>query len=192
MTRWLALLAVTALAIAACGSAQPTVSTTPSPAPRDDCALTTEPGPADEPNRGGGELDLTDYGGGRWRLCLYEPTVATVEHSAWCIWTRDRTSVSEIDGLPAKIETLHYDTYLSIDRNEFQLHTTDRETGGLGGNYEPGPVVPAGDATDDGRAGHLEFDVNLNVDPEAGAAPGAEPRYAGVMRWQCGDPPPAR
>jgi hypothetical protein len=192
VTQWLALLAVAVLAIAACGSAQPTVSTTPSPTPRDDCALTTEPGPADEPDRGFGELDLTDYGGGRWRLCLTEPTAATVEHSAWCIWTADRTAVSEVNGLPARIGAVDYDAYLSINSNQFELNTTDQTSGGLAATYKPGPVIPRGNAADDGRAGYLDFEVVLTVDPEVGAPAGALPGYAGSMRWQCGDPPPPR
>lgn len=192
--RRLAIAAVLAcLVIGACGSAQQSPPPAGSPTPgQEACALTTRPGPEDEPDRDGSDLlDLTDYGGGRWRLCLTEPTAGTIEGTAWCIWTRDRTAVSEIDGLLASIGPLDYDAYLSIDRNEFQLHTTAR-VGGLAGNYEPGPVVPVGAARDDGRSGNLAFEVVLTVDPESGPPPGAEPRYAGSMTWQRGDPPPPR
>lgn len=176
------------LAIAACGSAQTSSPTAVSPTPRDGCAITSQPGSADEPNRDGGELDMTDYAGGRWRMCLTEPINASVEHTAWCIWTQDRTAVSEINGLRVGIGGLEYDTYLSIARNEFQLQAT----GSTGGVYEPAHVVPVGEASEDGSSGDLTFDVALKVDPGAGAPPGAEPRYAGSMRWQCGDPPPRR
>ena len=184
--RRLALLVVMVLATAACGSAQPSPTMTSSPTLGEACALTTEPGPADEPNRDGGELDMTDYGGGRWRMCLTEPINASVEHTAWCIWTQDRTAVSEINGLRVGINALEYDTYLSIARNEFQLQAT----GSTGGVYEPAHVVPVGEASEDGRSGDLTFDVALKVDPGAGAPPGAESRYAGSMSWQCADPPP--
>lgn len=179
------------LASAACGSAQPSTSPISSASPGEACALTTEPGPADEPDRDGGDLiDMTDYGGGRWRLCLTEPAAVSAEATAWCIWTPDRTAVSEIDGLRARIGALAFDTYLSIDRYQFELHTTDQGT--TAGNYAPGPVVPIGDAAEDGRSGNLAFHVELVVDPENGAPPGAQPRYAGIMTWKCGDPPPPR
>jgi hypothetical protein len=189
------MLVVALLAFAACGSAQPNSPTTPAtppPAAGGDCALTTEPGPADEPDRGGGDaIDMSDFGGGRWRLCLTEPTVATAERTAWCIWQQDRTAVSEIDGLQVSIGVRDYDASISIGRNAFDFGTIDRASGQVA-SYQPSEV-PLGDATDDGRAGYLEFDVVLMVDPEGGGPPpGAEPRYAGLMRWQCGDPPPPR
>jgi hypothetical protein len=185
-----ALLIVAVLAIVACGSAQTSPSSTVVPSPVESCALTTEPGPADEPDRSGGDLiDMTDFGGGRWRLCLTEPTAATVEHTAWCIWTADRTAVSEVNGLSAKIGAVDYDAGVSLPRNEFFFGTTDQD--GLVATYEPG-AVPAGDGSEDGRAGYLAFDVRLKIDPEAGAPPGAQPRFVGSMRWLCGDPPPAR
>jgi len=185
------LLVLVALGLAACGSAQPSTPPTASATPGEACALTTQPDAADEPNRDGGDLiDMSDFGGGRWRLCLTEPIWGTAEDTAWCIWTRDRTSVSRIEGLRARIGALDYGTYLSIDRNEFQLHATEQGT--TAGSYAPGQVIPVGAAAEDGGSGYLVFDVDLVVDPETGALPGAEPRYTGSMSWTCGDPPPAR
>jgi hypothetical protein len=153
--------------------------------------MTTQPGPADEPDRGGGDaIDMSDYGGGRWRLCLSEPMLATAERTAWCTWTQDRTEVSAISGLQVSIGALDYDASVSIGRNEFDFGTVDRATN-LVASYLPSEV-PLGDATADGRAGYLAFDVVLMADPEGGAPSGAVPRYAGVMSWQCGDPPPPR
>jgi hypothetical protein len=183
-------LAVT-LAIAACGSSQASPLTSVGPSPVEDCALVTQPGAADEPDRSGGDLiDMSDFGGGRWRLCLNEPLTATGESSAWCLWTQDRTAVSEINGLRTRIGALDYDASLSIARNAFELHTFDQGT--TVGNYEPGPEVPVGEASEGTRSGNLTFDVTVIVDPEAGAPAGAEPRYARSMRWQCGDAPPPR
>jgi hypothetical protein len=183
-------MALLALAIGACGSSQTSPPTSAALSPGGDCALVTQPGAADEPDRGGGELDMTDFGGGRWRLCLTDPITASVEHSAWCLWTADRTAVSEINGLPAKMDAFYYDAGVSLPRNEFTFGTTAQD--GLVATYEPA-VVPAGNGSEDGRAGFLAFEVALAVDPEGGAPPpGASPRYAGLMRWQCADPPPRR
>lgn len=176
MTR-LVPLAMAVLAIAACGSAQPSPST-----PDETCPLVTAPGPADEINRDGGDaIDATDYGGGRWRLCLTEPIVGAAETTAWCQWTPDRTAVLGVSGLSVMVGSVPYDSGLSIGSNEFSL-----------AGYVPGPVPPSGDATEDGRSGHLAFHVVPVIDPEHGAPEGAEPRLVGVMSWQCGDPPPPR
>jgi hypothetical protein len=176
VTRRILLVAVM-LAIAACGSSQ-----SPSISPRDDCALIAEPGPADELDRDGGDLiDDTDYGGGRWRLCLAEPVVGAAENTAWCQWTPDRTAVVGISGQFVTIGSVPYDSGLVIASKEFFL------TG-----YEPGPVSPSLEAADGGRSGRLGFGMLVTVDPEHGAAPGVAPRVIGVMRWQCGDPPPPR
>lgn len=170
------LLAVAVLAIAACGATQPSAS------PGDDCALTTEPAPADEFDRGGGDLiDGKDFGAGVWRLCLAVPVVASAENAAWCEWKPDRTAVIGFSGLSVTIGAMTYDSGLLIGTNEFFLS-----------GYQQGPVPPSGDATEDGRSGHLAFDAVPRVDPEHGAEPGLALRVVGVMRWQCGDPPPRR
>lgn len=184
-------MALLALAIGACGSSQTSPPTSAALSPGGDCALVTQPGAADEPDRGGGELDMTDFGGGRWRLCLTEPTAATAERTAWCIWNEDRTAVSEIDGLQVSIGPREYDASISIGRNAFDFGTIDHGTGQVA-SYQP-TGVPRGESTDDGRAGYLAFDVVLMVDAEGGPPPpGAEPGYAGLMRWQCADPPSPR
>lgn len=204
--RWLAVVAV--LALTGCGDARPTEvapqqsmdgSVTPSgdvpPASNGpaaaDCAPPARPGPADAPPDGGGDLmDLSDYGGARWRLCLTDPVVASVEGRAWCLWTEDRSSVTEIQGNPTHLGELDYDAWVSLERGQFQLSTTDRARGGSIATYVPGPNQPVGEATDAGRVGQLAFDLALQVDPEAGPPAGAPPRSAGAMRWICGDAPP--
>jgi len=199
--RWRALWLVALLAMTACGtpqpspdgSGQPVGDPPPSGAQGDgaDCAPPAEPGPADEPDRGGGDLmDVTDYGGARWRLCLTGPVVAAVENSAWCLWSQDRQSVLEVWGHPTPIGAIDYDTRVALSLGEFQLGTTDRARGGLIATYVPGPIQPFGEAADEDRVGQLAFDVTLMIDPEAGRPEGAPPRQVGSMRWICGDPPP--
>ena len=174
---WPAVVVVTMLAIAACGSAQPSLST-----PAETCPLVTAPGPADEPNRNGLEpIDDTDIGGGRWRLCLTVPIVGAAETTAWCQWAPDRTAVLGFSGQSVTIGSVAYDSGLSIPTNEFVL-----------AGYVPGPVVPSGEATEDGRSGYLAFHVVPVIDPEHGPPAGAEPRLVGVLSWQCGKPPPPR
>ena len=177
MTRWLVVLAVGTLVVAACGSAQ-----APSGNPVELCAPPAEPRPADEPGPGGGDaIDGADFGGGSWRMCLVEPVAAAAENKAWCEWTPDRTAVIGISGLSVTIGSATYDSGLVIASKEFFL------TG-----YEPGGVSPSLEATEDGRSGHVAFAMVPMIDPEHGAAPGLAPRVIGVMRWQCGDPPPPR
>ena len=189
----MAVLAAAALAMAACGSAQPS----PSPSATglategEDCALTTEPGPADEPPRGGQELiDTADWSGGRWRLCLADPVVGTAEGTLWCVWTRDRSALLELNPRPLRIGAIDYEAYVSIQGNRFEFHAMDLS--GTIANYEPAVAIPTGESPNDGRSGTLRFEAELVVDPESGAPPGAEPRYGGTMRWACADPPPPR
>jgi len=134
-------------------------------------------------------MDVTDYGGARWRLCLTGPIVASVENTAWCLWSPDRKSVLEVSGHPTRIGTIDYDAWAAVSRGEFQLGTTDRAEGGTIATYEPGANQPVGEAEDEGRIGQLAFDVTLMIDPEAGPPEGAPPRHMGSMRWICGDAP---
>ena len=178
---------VAALVMAGCGSAQLSPGTT-SPSP-DGCALTTQPSPADEPPRGGEELiDTANWGGGRWRLCLAEPLVASAEGTLWCTWTADRSAVLELNPRPVRIGALDYEVWLSFQMNKFEFHAMDLR--GTIANYEPGAAPPTGVSTDGGRSGALTFDAGLVVDPESGPPPGAPPRHGGAVSWTCADPPP--
>jgi len=199
MTGRLALLVLAAgIAIGACSARPsqpvtpiPTGSVTPIPTnPTAACPAPSAPGPADEPPRAGGDLiDVSDWGGGRWRLCLTEPGPATAEGTVWCVWTPDRSTVIELNARPIKMGALDFETYVSFNGSRFELHALD--LGGTVANYEPGPVLPTGTSSDRGRSGSLAFEVVLRVDPETGAAAGVAPEYSGVMTWQCGDSPPA-
>lgn len=164
------------LAIAACGSAQPS-----SAIPVDDCALVAQPGPNPPRQEGGDAIDGADHGVGRWRLCLAVPIAGAAEASAWCEWTPDRTSVVGFSGLSVTVGGVSIDSGLSIATNEVFL-----------AGYAHGPVAPSIQATEDGRSGRVGFDMVPRIDPEHGAEPGLAPRLVGVMRWQCGDPPPPR
>lgn len=186
-----ALLVVAVLAIGACGSAQTSSSSPVSPSPGQACALTTEPGPADEPPRGGEELiDTADWSGGRWRLCLTDPLVASAEGTLWCTWTRDRSAVLQLNTRPLRIGSIDYETWVSFQGNRFEFHAMDLS--GTVANYEPRRGIPSGESGDGGRSGNLMFEAELVVDPESGAPPGAAPRHSGAMRWKCADPPPPR
>ena len=56
--------------------------------------MLTPPG-ADDKVPGPGEIDTTDLGNGRWRLCLAEPVPLVAEGSAWCTWNEDRTEFAK-------------------------------------------------------------------------------------------------
>ncbi len=182
------LLVVAALAIAACGSAQPSSPSAVSPNPGQACALTTEPGPADEPDRDGRDLlDMTDQAGGRWRLCLEDPLVASAEGTLWCVWAPDRSTLLELSPPPLRIGAMDYETAVSLRGNQFEFHAMDLS--GTIANYEPAAGVPTGESPDEGRSGTLMFEVRLVVDPESGPPPDVSPGYAGTMTWKCADPP---
>jgi hypothetical protein len=158
----------------------------------DVCAIATAPGPDDEPSRTGGDLmDNSDFGGGRWRYCLEEPMVLSIEHSAWCTWNADRTRVVEVTGLPARAGPVRHDVSIDLVRRAFQWSTTDAT--GTVATYEPAGTVAIQLLDDDGGAGVGSFQVALMPDPN-GELPlpvGFPGRFGGVLRWQCGDPPPA-
>lgn len=167
------------------------VASVPADAPVN-CPISRAPGPVDEPSRDGSDLiDMGDFGGGRWRLCLTGPTLATAEHSAWCVWNADRSAVTEVQGLPVPIGGIEYDTTLSFDRADFNLGLTDRGSGMVATYTAEGGLVVV-KAADDRTAGAQTFDVVVMQDPEAGAPAGLPPRFAGAMRWSCAAAPPAR
>ncbi len=177
------------------GSGEPIGDPPPTEVPQQaagDCAPPDEPGPADAPPDGSGDLmDFSDYGGGRWRLCLTGPIVASLQNRAMCRWSDDRSSVIEVSGMPTKLGPIDYDAWVAVDRGEFQMSRTDWGRVGSIATYVPRANPPIGDMTDDRRIGRLAFDVTLLVDPESGAPAGAPPRHVGQMRWICADPPPA-
>jgi hypothetical protein len=145
----------------------------------------------DEPPRGGGDvLDLTDFGAGRYRLCLTDPLVGSFEHTAWCNWTDDRSTVRDVNGLPMRIDDVAYDGWVPLDADEFQLSTTDAR--GRVSTYRADARNQRREVGEDGRAGHVAFAVALQLDPESNPHPGAPPGFIGAMRWTCGDPPPPR
>jgi hypothetical protein len=185
------LVAASVVVGAGCGQGQvePTSSVVESanPAP---CAIAQPPGPADEPPRDGGDLiDTTDWGGGRWRLCLVDPERVDLEGTAWCTWDEARAAVVEVNGLPIEAGRLAFDAGLSFSAEppEFYFHTTETSQG-LIANYRSlhSTVTPEAAAS----SGVATFEVALQPDPEAGAPPGSEPGYRGVFRWRCGAAPP--
>lgn len=152
------------------------------------CSITQAPGPADAPPADGSEIDTSNDGPGRWRLCLTEPTLTAVEHSAWCRWNADRTRVDEVSGVPTTGGSVDFDAWLSFTGSKFEVHLNDSATG-LIASYAP--LVAPNAATDPNRlGGTVPVDVALVVDPEAGSPAGAPLRVVGQMRWLCGEPPP--
>ncbi len=173
------------------GSTGPAITSDPSASLASDagCELAQAPGPGDVPQ--GGETDVSDQGGGRWRVCLEVPLAVAVEASAWCRWDAGRTGITEISGLPASAGTVDYDAWLSFAAGAFEFHATDTAHGGLIANYAPDSGAVQVQLDGDKRGGLALFDVGLQPDPESGPPTGAPPRYGGVMRWRCGDAPAA-
>jgi hypothetical protein len=135
-------------------------------------------------------MDVADLGAGRWRLCLSEPVVLTVEGPAWCTWSDDRTAVREISGLPAGIGggDSTVDGGIALDRDEVYVSSTD---GGTVSSWEGSPSEPAPAAGDATRLGTTTFRIPAVVDEENPPAV-RPPEAAGVISWQCGDAPPPR
>jgi len=154
-----------------------------------ECAVTQPPGPADVPSTEG-EMDTSDQGGGRWRLCLTTPAPISVETSAWCRWDADRTQVEDVSGLPAVVGTVAYDAF-ATRRGAFEIHLTDQAQGGLIANYEAGLANLRLSAPSDLTGGLLAFEATLVEDPESGPPAGAPPVVSGTLAWECGEPPPA-
>jgi hypothetical protein len=166
-------------------------TTTGLPGASVECTITQGPAAGDEPPRDGNEMDTGDLGGGRWRLCLAGPIVASAEKSAWCVWNPARSAVTEIEGLPVPIGGIEYGANLSFDRPDFNLGLTERATGNVATYTAEGGSAGV-NASDDRTTGAAAFDIVLMVDPEAGAPAGFPPRIAGSMRWTCGGAPPTR
>jgi hypothetical protein len=151
------------------------------------CAVETPPGP-DDTVPDPGEIDTTDLGNGRWRLCLAEPAVFEAEGSAWCTWNADRTEVREAAGLPvptgASGSTV--DGGIAIDQGVVYLASNDPRMvfSWQGEPSDMSAVVGVG-----GRNGTVAFRIPATVDPENPPAL-RPPDAAGVLSWQCGEPPP--
>jgi hypothetical protein len=197
LRRLAAVAAVAAIAIG-CGNTAVTVQPTESTestgpgtaAPSLDataCPIETPPGPDDtvpEP----GEIDTTDLGNGRWRLCLAEPVAFSVEGSAWCTWTADRTEVREAAGVPTPIGAAGstVDGGIAIDRGEIYLASNDPR---MISSWQGGPSDMSAQVGVAGRSGTAAFRIPAVTDPEHPPAV-SPPAAAGVMSWLCGDPPP--
>jgi len=155
------------------------------------CAIQQGPGPADAPPKPGGEgIDVADLGPGRFRLCLTDPTTVTVEGTAWCVWSDDRTSVTEIDGLPTAAgggPRIAGTVGLRPPHLQIEATSASGEISTFGNDgdqrlVEPGPGAHDGAAT---------FSVTEVVDPDH---PAQAPILArtGTLRWTCGEPPAPR
>jgi hypothetical protein len=154
------------------------------------CQIEQPPGPDDAPPQGGGEIDTTNLGGGRWRLCLTQPTTVSVEGTAWCRWDAAHAKVDEVSGLPASAGTVDYDAFMSFLHSGFEVHLTDRAHGGVIANYGPRFDLPETTTGADHREGTAPFEVVLLAD-EGEAPAGAPAALTGQLIWACGDAPAA-
>ena len=182
--------AVAALA-AACGPAATSGSggaTSPEPAADLECVIQQDPGPDDAPQPGG-EMDTSNEGPGRWRLCLDTPTPVSIEGTAWCRWDAARTCVDAVSGLPTAADGIDYDAYIDFPGSGFEVHLTDRGSGAIA-NYGPRLDLPNVDTDAAHRAGLAPVDVALLTGGDV-APVGAAAALAGRMRWACGEPPAA-
>ena len=191
-------LLLVSVGVAACGAApgpspaQPGATGSDAPS-TGTCAITQQPGPGDSPPDGSGDLmDFTDFGGGRYHLCIGQPVPIEYEHSAWCRWNEARDTVVEVQGVPQQASGLQIDAGVSLQRAELYLSTTDLGGAGTGliGSYQTRPGELRAQVTEDGTSGGASFEAPLIVDPEAGTPPGSAPVVRGAFVWLCGDAPP--
>jgi hypothetical protein len=155
------------------------------------CSVEQHPGPADAPPDGGGDLmDFSDFGPGRWRLCLAAPAVLTLEHTAWCEWNGDRTMVIHMMGHPRTVESTELDGYVSFVPPAAGASLTDESRWDRIVSFER-VRHPVKIESDRGHVtGRAAFDLAQNVDPELGIVAGAPSAIAGTIAWICGEPPP--
>jgi hypothetical protein len=182
--------AVAAL-VTACGPAVTSGSgaaTSPEPAADLLCVIQENPGPDDAPPPDG-EIDTSNEGAGRWRLCLDTPTPVSVEGTAWCRWNAARSSVDAVSGLPTAAGGIDYDASIDFPGSGFEVHLTDRGSGAIA-NYGPRFDLPAMDTDAAHRAGLAPVDVAILTGGDV-APIGAAAVLGGRLRWSCGDPPAA-
>jgi hypothetical protein len=155
------------------------------------CPVETPPGPDDLAAGGAGGDALggsEDFGGGRWRLCLAEPVAFSVEGSARCVWTDDRSEVREVSGLPTPIGAAGstVDGGVALDRGQVYLASNDSRmiSSWQGEASDMSAVVGVA-----GMTGTASFRIPATVDQDNPPAV-RPPAAAGVMSWECGDPPP--
>ena len=183
-------LVAVALIVAGCGTtASPTASPDPTDAPVVDasCTIAQAPGPDDAPTTGG-EMDTSNEGAGRWRLCIDTPSPVSVEGTAWCTWNAARTGVDAVSGLPTTADGLEYDAAIDFPGSGFEIHTTDGS--GAIANYGPRFDLPSLDTDAAHHEGSTEFEASLQLGEDV--APMEAPAVLeGRLRWVCGEPPAA-
>lgn len=188
-----ALFVAFAIAVAGCNATSPSGSSADAPeatgAPVVDtaCAIEQEPGPGDAPTTGG-EMDTSNDGPGRWRLCIDTPSPVSVEGTAWCTWNAARTSVDAVSGLPTNADGVDYDAVIDFPGSGFEIHATDG--GGAIANYGPRFDLPSVETDSAHREGSTEFEASLQLGEDV-APVDAPDVLEGRLRWVCGEPPAA-
>jgi hypothetical protein len=133
-------------------------------------------------------MDARNHGGGRWRLCT---DAIVVETSAWCEWDQQRAQVLAVSGLPGGGPVVAYDMWVAFALAQIQVGVTYFDRGGAIATYAAPFGLQAGALDADRLGGVLAFTVALQVDPETGPMAEVPTQYHGLIRWRCGDPPPA-
>ena len=150
------------------------------------CAVLTPPGP-DDKVPGPGEIDTTDLGNGRWRVCLAEPVPLVAEGSAWCTWNEGRTEVREAVGLPIPTGGAGstVDGGFALDRGVVYLASNDPR---MVFSWQGTPDDMSAVVGRSGASGTVAFRIPATVDEENPPAV-RPPEAVGVMSWQCGSTP---
>ena len=171
------------------------------------CPLDRQPGPDETPVRGldggadggGGDsqgFDPVDWGTGRWRLCLTEPTVHAIEGSAWCQWSADRNEVIGVDGLKLADGDATLSASWSVPGGFVSLVSVEQAGTTMVWSFGSEVAQPI-DPGANGRAGAMTVSL-APVPSDDGARPSGvtappEPGKAiGTIRWACGEPPAQR
>lgn len=159
--------------------------------PDQSCAVEAAPGLNDAPSGNGGDLiDNSDYGPGRWRSCLVAPEVLVFENTAHCGWSEDRTTVTEIIGLPTDVGDVDFDGHLTFAPVAGSVSLTDPQWDRSVHYDREGRQVSI-DTNEAHVTGRAAFELAQSVDPELGIVVGAPTAIAGTIAWVCGAPPAA-
>ena len=94
--------------------------------------------------------------------------------------------MSEVSLLPTPGANGDVEATLDLRGSVIQVASTGPDGTATTWAHSDVDAIVAADGTD----GLAAFDAELVVDAEASPPPATAPRIAGVLRWQCADPPP--
>ena len=154
------------------------------------CALERAPGPDETPvpKEGEGGFDPTEWGIGRWRLCLAAPAALQLEGSAWCRWSEGRDTVQGLMGLDIQVGDDEWGGEVEIATGRAGLHRSSPT--GPADYWSADTALPI-DPGPDGRAGAVTLSLPF-LPPADTNLPSPPADGRGTIRWSCGAPPPPR